>query len=239
MDKRNLARLCSSKIPEKKYMSESKREIGIALRSKLRNGYDIGAIARWAFELSMNMNADPDVHDLLNHLSAIETPGFGGYAKEELEVLVNLLILDVNNIHEKFSPMAPQHGYLFYKDKADLAIGKWFIVYLSENLSKLKLFEELAAGLQLPKRFSKSSSYDWIDVLEWFVHLDWIVEPKILLVHDDIPLKNSPDEQKMYFELLSNIGKAWHGDELGYDHNHEVYYAFPKRFSLEVKNLII
>ena len=129
--------------------------------------------------------------------------------------------------------------FLFYQDKADLAIGKWFIVWLSENLSKQKLFEELALGLQLPKRFTNSSSYDWIDALEWFVHLDWIVEPKILIVHDDIPLKNSLDEQKKYFELLSDVGKVWYGDELGYDHDHEVYYAFPKRFSSEVKNLII
>lgn len=226
-------------------MSELKREIGIALRSKLRNGYDwrngndVGEIARWAFELSMNRDADSDVHDLLYHLSFIDTPGFGGYAKEELEVLANLLVLNVDNIREKFMPMAPELGYLFYTDKADLAIGKWFIVWLSENLSKQKLFEEIALGLQLPKRFSNRSSCDWIDVLEWLVHLDWIVEPKILIVHDDIPLKSSPDDQKKYFELLSDVHKSWYGDKLGYDHDHAVYYAFPKRFFSEVKNLKI
>jgi hypothetical protein len=226
-------------MPGKKYMSESKREIGIELRSKLRNGYHVGAIAGWAYELSTDRDANSDVQDLLYRLSFIGEPGFGDYAKEELEVLANLLVLNVDNICEKFLPMAPEHGYLFYKDKADLAIGKWFIVWLSENLSKQKLFEELALGLQLPKRFSNSSSYDWIDALEWLVHLDWIVEPNILIVHDDIPLKSSPEEQKKYFELLSDVHKAWCGDELGYDHDHEVYYAFPKRFSPEVKNLKI
>lgn len=220
-------------------MCESKREIGIALRNKLQNGYNVGAIARWADELSTNRYVDSDVRDLLDHLRAIETPGFGDYAKEELEVLANLLVLNVDNIREKFLPMAAEHGYLFYKDKADLAIGNWFVVWLSENLSKQKLFEELALGLQPPKRFSNSSSYDWIDALEWLVHLDWIVVPKILIVHDDIPLKSNPDEQKKYFELLSEVSKAWYGDELGYDHDHEVYYAFPKRFSLEVKNLAV
>lgn len=233
-------KMLEQKCPKKKYMSDSKkREIGIALRSKLRNGYDVGAIARWAFELRMNRDADSDVRDLLDHLSFIETPGFEDYAKEELEVLANLLVLNVDNFREKFLPMAPEHGYLFYKDKADLAIGKWFIVCLSENLSKQKLLEELALGLQLPNHFSNSSSYDWIDALEWLIHLDWIVGPKILIVHDDIPFKSSPDEQKKYFELLSDVSKTWYGDKLGYDHDHEVYYAFPKRFYSEVKNSII
>lgn len=219
-------------------MNELNRKIGFAFRNELRKGYEPKAIAKLAFDLSMERGLDSDIHDLLDRISLLETPGFGNYTLEELELLANFFVLDVSDIRERFLPMASQHGYLFYKDKVDLAIGKWFIIMLSNDLSKQNLLEELAFGLQLPD-FSNKASLDWVDALEWFIHLDWIIEPKILIVHDDVPLRSDLDEQKKYFEFLSDVAKIWYGDVLGYDHYHEIYYAFPQRFSSEVKDLII
>lgn len=216
-------------------MFNIKREKGLALRHLLKEKFDSKKIAHWAGDYYTL--EDRDASNVLQSLNLMDEPGFSPFEKEELEYLANLLILDVKNVEERFLPMAPEHGYLFYDVKADLAIGKWYILLIPANLTKQQLLDELAIGLQLPGQFCKEGKYEWSKALEWFVDLSWISESAILLVHEDIPLQNDPNEQIKYFELLSDIHTAWYEDELDVSPAHIVYYAFPKKYRDEILRL--
>lgn len=215
-------------------MSSLKHELGITLRNMVQREADDREISRWADDRLRNSDPDQDTKELLERLSLIITPGFGPLSKAEMEHLANLMILNVANIKEIFSPMLPKWGYIFYEKKEDLVFGSWFIVLLSSIDSKQEFLKELASGLDLPEKFRDKQTFEWLDALIWLCDLHWIANPKILFVHDSIPFSHDPAEQKRYFEFLNDVHKAWPGEELGFDKERAIYYAFAKhtRFKL-------
>ncbi len=65
--------------------------------------------------------------------------------------------------------------------------------------SKAALFVFLREALSLPDYFGNN----WDALEECLTDLSWLTGSKITLIHQDIPLKNHPSDQRVYLEILA------------------------------------
>ena len=79
-------------------------------------------------------------------------------------------------------------------------------VRVPENLeTKEQLFRALCAAVPLPDYFGNN----WDALEECLGDLAWIPQGKVLLIHDDIPLRHAPADRKTYLSILAAVaGKS-------------------------------
>ena len=65
--------------------------------------------------------------------------------------------------------------------------------------SKADLLAFLERTVPLPDYFGKN----WDALEECLGNLEWLDRPKLVLIHHDIPLENTPRDQRLYLEILS------------------------------------
>jgi len=90
--------------------------------------------------------------------------------------------------------------------------------------SKTGLFAFLRQALPLPDYFGGN----WDALEECLIDLDWSTHPKIILVHQDLPLKNKPAEQKTYLEILT----------LAVQESGRLHVVFPGHARHEIEQLL-
>ena len=72
------------------------------------------------------------------------------------------------------------------------------IVLPADLASKTELFAFLRQAIPLPEYFGNN----WDALEECLGDLGWLGNEKIALIHQDIPLKNKPADQKTYLQIL-------------------------------------
>jgi RNAse (barnase) inhibitor barstar len=100
----------------------------------------------------------------------------------------------VNPFHFKAQPSAPDHDFS--------------VVVPTGISSKAELFTFLARAIPLPDYFG----HNWDALEECLNDLDWLDHPQIAVVHRDVPLETTPQEQRTYLEILA--GAAQNSDRL-------------------------
>jgi Barstar (barnase inhibitor) len=69
---------------------------------------------------------------------------------------------------------------------------------------KADLLVFLQRTLPLPDYFG----HNWDALEECLGDLRWLDDPKIFLIHQDIPLENLPADQRTYLEILAGAAKS-------------------------------
>jgi len=74
--------------------------------------------------------------------------------------------------------------------------------------------------------------FNWDAFDECLRDLSWIEERKIIIRHDDVPLGESPPDQKIYIKVLARVAREWKS----YDAR-EVIVVFPPAYEPALKIL--
>ena len=69
--------------------------------------------------------------------------------------------------------------------------------------SKAELFTFLSKAIPLPNYFG----HNWDALEECLGDLDWLSRPKLVLIHQDIPLENQRHDQKIYLQILAKAAQ--------------------------------
>lgn len=88
---------------------------------------------------------------------------------------------------------------LFFKSHPAFDAQNQDIVLPANLETKAKLLAFLHRAVPLPDYFG----HNWDALSECLGKLDWLDRPGLVLVHQDIPLRNSPFDQKIYLQLLA------------------------------------
>jgi hypothetical protein len=70
--------------------------------------------------------------------------------------------------------------------------------------TKRELLDFLAKAFPIPASFG----HNWDALEECLLDLDWLKEPKVALIHHDIPLGTSPSDQRSYLQILAKATEA-------------------------------
>jgi hypothetical protein len=85
-----------------------------------------------------------------------------------------------------------------------LAPGHRLIEVPAHIASKSELLDFLAQAFPLPAYFG----HNWDSLEECLLDLDWLTEPKVGLIHHDIPLGTSLSDQELYLRILAEAAQA-------------------------------
>ena len=119
--------------------------------------------------------------------------------------------------------------FTFFNEKIDCVNDAARTVHIKSDISEAnELFKIYANLLDFPDYFG----YNWNAFEECINDLEWISEYEIVIIHDDLPFKNSYKEKKVYVEILSCSTAIWQVDS-----GHKLVVAFPKKYQEEVKLL--
>ena len=105
---------------------------------------------------------------------------------------------------------------------------------------RFKLLDSISSALHFPEYFGRN----W-DALEDFINdLRWVEQKEIILLHEDLPLKNSVSALKVYISIITDASKRWREDPIVIDgmnellehprlHIFQVYFAEKYRPELQ------
>lgn len=114
-------------------------------------------------------------------------------------------------------------------DARSLSDASTRILEVPETLAgKDALLAWYARALEMPEYFG--SNWDAFD--ECLRDLSWLKERRLVLYHRDIPLKSSPNDQRVYVDVLARAVEDWKSGEA-----HEVVAAFDPICELRLRAL--
>lgn len=117
--------------------------------------------------------------------------------------------------------------FAFASDITTLRTEDARVIGVPRNLSdKDALLTWYAKTLGFPEYFG--ANWDAFD--ECLRDLSWIKERRLVLYHQDVPLEASPEDQKIYIEVLANAVRDWKPGEA-----HEVTAAFDPACELKLR----
>lgn len=106
---------------------------------------------------------------------------------------------------------------LCFQDEVALSLLDRIVVIPKGIHSKNALLERLCSELQFPAYFG----WSWDALFDCLCDLAWIAERRVVLLHRDIPLSDTK-EQEMYLDVLSDAVESWLPHE-----DHELVVFFP------------
>jgi RNAse (barnase) inhibitor barstar len=95
--------------------------------------------------------------------------------------------------------------------------------------TKKALLAELDTGLSFPDYFGGN----WDALWECICDLSWLRPVQVVVIHDDLPLKDEPTQLQTYLSIMS--------DAIGYWANkpeHELIVVFPRETEQSVRTLL-
>jgi RNAse (barnase) inhibitor barstar len=110
--------------------------------------------------------------------------------------------------------------FLFYSKKEEIKNNDYdLVVHIRKDVnSKNELFEMFSSKLEFPTYFGKN----WDAFYDCLCDLEHLHKEKILILHEDLPFKESEEERKIYTDLLFDVESCFSSDP-----NHKVDIAFP------------
>ena len=109
-------------------------------------------------------------------------------------------------------------GFVFVSD-ADLLSGTDVLrLRVPAGIEeKSTLLEWFRVNLRLPSYFGAN----WDALEECLRDLSWIQEKKIVISHEDVPLRHDTRQKRTYLDILRDVARAWSNDPA-----HELVIAF-------------
>lgn len=116
-----------------------------------------------------------------------------------------------------------------------------FVLKVPANIvSKADLLAAFASAGHFPAYFGNN----WDALLDFLRDLSWISNRRVLIVHDDLPLNESPEYCRTYLEVLQTAQSdwkmsvkpdvIWHPDLHTYvEHELQVYFSPAARSTIE------
>ncbi len=104
------------------------------------------------------------------------------------------------------------------------------IARIPSNTANIQyLFDLLTQELHFPY-FGRN----WDALNDLLNDLWWIVQKKIILIHDDLPLKQDAKNFRIYLEILLEAINTWKGQE-----KHEFVVVFPLAFYEKIEQILL
>lgn len=96
--------------------------------------------------------------------------------------------------------------FLFLRELETPAITGEFVVRLRSCINtKEELFEEFAESANFPGYFG----HNWDALFDCLLDFSWENSHVVVIVHEDLPLKNNPDELGIYLKILRDAVEDW------------------------------
>jgi RNAse (barnase) inhibitor barstar len=105
-----------------------------------------------------------------------------------------------------------------------------WIAHIPRNLDdKLDLFRSLSGQLQFPNYFG----HNWDALFDCLCDLHWIPNYEVCILHDDLPLKGSNEDQESYIAVLKDACKSWKQGN-----GHVLIILFPSEYKTSISSCI-
>ncbi|PIS02508.1 MAG: hypothetical protein COT85_04910 [Chlamydiae bacterium CG10_big_fil_rev_8_21_14_0_10_42_34] len=119
--------------------------------------------------------------------------------------------------------------FLFYSRKEEINNDEYdLVVHVKKGInSKDELFEIFSSNLQFPTYFGKN----WDAFYDCLCDLEHLHKKKILILHEDLPFKESEEERKIYTDCLSDVEFCRSSDPI-----YEIDIAFPRMQKNKITN---
>lgn len=136
-----------------------------------------------------------------------------------------------------------ERKFFEYTDAEKIKINEneFFIQISPEINSKSDLLNNLAKSGNFPEYFGKN----WDALEDSLRDLSWIEERGVVIYHFDLPLKNFPEECRVYLEILQNILEDWSVKPDSVESStdcmyvdHEIRVVFPSWTAEAIANLL-
>ncbi len=99
------------------------------------------------------------------------------------------------------------------------------IVVVPEKVcDKFILFKTISSSLNFPY-----FGNNWNALYDCLMDLSFVHETRIIVLHQDMPLINSPEDMRIYIEILFDVLVSWENDSA-----HELIVLFPEPYENEI-----
>ncbi len=122
-----------------------------------------------------------------------------------------------------YSPTDPSDGDLLARNADRIALVS------ADAQTKEDLLSALAEELEFPSHFGRN----WDALNDCLRDLSWLSDRRVVIVHEALPLADSPREAAMYLQLLEDACSSWTEDE-----QHLLSAYFPNSDAERVRTLL-